>query len=223
MLWTPADGLFVQEFFQVDLAANGQPVTLTSNGTSREIGTLTDQDFAFLDVGGGYWLMRSEVISLAAIFEVHYNASLNGPPLVQAGSIKLGSAEGSINLVMTTARHRRMHRGSGWEGPPIYVAQTFGFTDRACHSEAVAARWNAVTPAALRPSLALALPPHTVGHQAVSRVGSWPRNMEQEDRMLEQHRTFESRPAATLPWRSIAALDRTVRDDSCVSGETMDG
>jgi hypothetical protein len=99
-LWTPSERLFVQGFFQVDLAANGQPVTLTNNRTSsRDIGTLTDQDFAYVDVGGGYWLRRSEVLSLAAIFEVHYNVSLDGPPLVQSGSIKLGSAEGSINLV----------------------------------------------------------------------------------------------------------------------------
>jgi hypothetical protein len=103
-LWTPTDRLFLQGFFQVDFDANGQEVVLENGGSSSDLGRDRDQTFAYFDAGVGYWIVRESGINWAALFEVHYSASLDSPKAfdVSPAKVTLQSADGSINLVDLT-------------------------------------------------------------------------------------------------------------------------
>jgi hypothetical protein len=100
-LWTPTDRLFLQGFFQVDFDANGQDVVLENGASPSDLGKYRDQAFAFFDAGVGYWIAREDGVSWAALFEVHYAASLQRPETVNVipGEVNLGGVDGSINLV----------------------------------------------------------------------------------------------------------------------------
>lgn len=100
-LWTPTDRIFLQGFLQLDFDANGQEVVLENGAASDDLGRYRDQTFLFLDAGIGYWLLREEYVNWAALFEVHYNASLQHPDTVNVspGQVDLASEDGNINLV----------------------------------------------------------------------------------------------------------------------------
>ncbi len=76
-LWTPTGNLFLQGFFQLDFDVNGQDVVLENGASSTDLGRDRDQAFAYFDAGIGYWIVRERDVNWAAMFEVHYSASLD--------------------------------------------------------------------------------------------------------------------------------------------------
>jgi len=101
LLWTPCERLFVQGFLQFDVDANGQAVVLENSASSVDLGRFRDQSFVYCDTGIGYWFVREETLSVAGLFEVHYDSSLQEPDsvVVVPGEVNLGSGEGNVNLV----------------------------------------------------------------------------------------------------------------------------
>ncbi|WP_254508390.1 hypothetical protein [Anatilimnocola floriformis] len=79
---------FINAFAQVDVATNGNRVEAGRvNGPSRILGTYTEQNLMFLDLGSGWWLYRDgggTLTNLAALLEFHYTTSLQDTDAIAA-------------------------------------------------------------------------------------------------------------------------------------------
>jgi hypothetical protein len=100
-LWTPTDRLFVQGFLQFDVDANGQPVVLENSASSVDLGRFRDQSFVYCDTSIGYWFVHEEPLSVAGLFEVHYDTSLQSADslVVVPGEVTLGGGQGNGNQI----------------------------------------------------------------------------------------------------------------------------
>jgi hypothetical protein len=100
-LWTPTDRLFVQGFLQFDVDADGQPVVLENSASSVDLGRFRDQSFVYCDASIGYWFVHEEPLSVAGLFEVHYDTSLQSPDslVVVPGEVTLGGGQANGNQV----------------------------------------------------------------------------------------------------------------------------
>ena len=77
----PEEKIFWQAFLQVDVAANGNPVTMQASPTERAtLGVLQDATLLFADAAVGYrWIEEREglVKSVTPMLELHYTSTLN--------------------------------------------------------------------------------------------------------------------------------------------------
>lgn len=102
-LFTPTDRWFVQSFFQVDTAVNGNTVSLNSDGTGlREFGKLTDSTNMFFDVGVGYWLYRTGarqgLTGIIPMLEIHQNTSFGSGDIIASGPFQVSNSLGTDSL-----------------------------------------------------------------------------------------------------------------------------
>lgn len=102
-LYYPSERCFVQSFFQVDTAANGNTVLINSSGTGlTEVGRLTDSTNLFVDVGIGYWLYRNNsrrgLTGIVPMLELHHNNALQGSDLLGAGPFQVSNSLGNTSL-----------------------------------------------------------------------------------------------------------------------------
>jgi hypothetical protein len=102
-LWTPNERLFAIGYFQVDVDANGDPVTMgrIPSGSFREPTML------YLDLGMGYWLRRSDstsdlVTGFAPIMELHMNQSLDSASAISLGTLSVTGAADNISILDLT-------------------------------------------------------------------------------------------------------------------------
>lgn len=139
--YAPNERFFSQAFFQLDFDTNGNPVALNPDGAGlRDVGTLNDSAFLFLDWSIGYWLIRGEnapalpvssfhedgqitqqyhQIGLAPTLELHYASSLESAESVSAGSLQVGNFADDVNtLTMVVGTHveigENTHLGLGY-------------------------------------------------------------------------------------------------------------
>lgn len=88
--WGWNDGLFMTGFAQIDIATNGNRVSVAQPGDTavQPLGTFTEQNLGFLDLGLGYWLYRNpyaeRLTGLAAISELHYTTTLQNSDVLAA-------------------------------------------------------------------------------------------------------------------------------------------
>ncbi len=77
----PEEKIFWQAFLQVDVAANGNPVTMQASPTERAtLGVLQDATLLFADAAVGYrWIEEREglVKAVTPMLELHYTSTLN--------------------------------------------------------------------------------------------------------------------------------------------------
>jgi hypothetical protein len=114
----PHERFFCQGFAQLDFATNGNPLELT-NGMTTQTGMLHDAPLLFLDLAAGVWLVREPenrfLTGLAAIFEVHYNATLAETDTVNlpAPFNSIGGKFSRFDVVnITTGLHAEL--GNNW-------------------------------------------------------------------------------------------------------------
>jgi hypothetical protein len=78
----PGERVFLEGFVQVDLPINGNQVHF---GDSY-LGTLTEQNLLYVDLGVGYWLHRNQcsrlITGLATMVEYHYTTALEDAEMV---------------------------------------------------------------------------------------------------------------------------------------------
>lgn len=95
LLQTPTDNLFYQAFLQVDVPANGNPVTFSTPTDRGTFGEFDEQTLLFADASVGYWLYRdstAHILSgLAPILELHYTTTLEDSDVVQGAAGPLNS------------------------------------------------------------------------------------------------------------------------------------
>lgn len=103
-LLTPTDRFFAQAWYQVGVAANGNPVLAdpTLSGNLNRVGTLTDQVLMGIDTQMGFWLIRSNtpgrwLQGLAPFVEVHYNTAINEARIVNSGTVAIGEQSNQYN------------------------------------------------------------------------------------------------------------------------------
>jgi hypothetical protein len=100
VLWTPNDRWFSLSYLQVDVDANGTPVSLdTSEATLTSIGRYREATFMYLDTALGYWVYRNDcgnryLTGLAPVVEAHVNQSLERSQVLTSGSTQIG---GDVN------------------------------------------------------------------------------------------------------------------------------
>lgn len=111
-LYTPNDRLFSQAFLQLDVAANGNDVLTNLDLTRlRQLGTVQDKTFLYLDWNMGYWSYLAEdesafLTGIAPMVELHFNQSLQntdvlrGPNDFQLGTF--GRNYSVLNAVVGT-------------------------------------------------------------------------------------------------------------------------
>lgn len=105
-------GLFLQGFFQIDVDANGMPVSANSSpfgtGTMTEVGRLNGATMMYLDLSAGYWLVQEPVGSASPLtavmpmWEFHLSRSLSDSDSVSFAPLgTLGRAD-DFELLNTT-------------------------------------------------------------------------------------------------------------------------
>ena len=102
-LFTPNDRWFMQSFFQIDTAANGNTVSINGDGSGlREVGQLTDSTNMYFDVGLGYWLYRSNgrqgLTGIIPMFEIHQNSSFGNGDMIRSGPFQVSNSFGTDSL-----------------------------------------------------------------------------------------------------------------------------
>jgi hypothetical protein len=120
-VYTPNDRFFVQGLVQIDVDANGNPVTVSGfdsndfTGVQRSLGRGYDYTYMYLDINAGYWIFQDHgsgrfVTGLAPIAELHLNQSVGGANSVAGGvdgvnwNFQSGGAVSQLNsLVGMTA------------------------------------------------------------------------------------------------------------------------
>ena len=110
LLVTPNDNWFAQAFVQVDIAANGNPVSANPFGNSLTVvGDFYDQTLIFADASIGRWLYRNpdqRFSGLAAVVEAHYTGGLNAPSTVAANGFSIGYGTAAYNVLdLTVGAH----------------------------------------------------------------------------------------------------------------------
>jgi hypothetical protein len=107
-LYTPNRDMYYHSFFQVDTAANGNPVSINSAGTGlANAGKLTDSTNLYFDLGAGYWLYRSNasrgLTGIIPTVEIHQNSSLQSGDLISAGPFQISNTLGTTSLTNLVA------------------------------------------------------------------------------------------------------------------------
>lgn len=102
-LWTPNDRLFVQNFLQFDIDANGNTV---SNGTTAV--SLKERDDLYISTSLGYWIYQdrsccstSLIQGIAPQVELHYNQSITNGDSFNNGDLVVGQGD-DISLLNAT-------------------------------------------------------------------------------------------------------------------------
>jgi len=97
-LSAPTDRLYFQGFAQLDVALNGNAVSLSGDGSFSfvEEGVLTEQNFLYLDLAAGYWIYQNPnangLTGLAANMEFHYSRALQDRDLVTLSNANFESS-----------------------------------------------------------------------------------------------------------------------------------
>jgi hypothetical protein len=100
-LCTPNDTFFYQAFLGIDVAANGNQVSVNEFQTGmRPIGRFTDQSLLMVDLAVGAWLFRDRfetrgLSGLATMMEVHYNQTLGAMDSVEGDFVAVGAIDGN--------------------------------------------------------------------------------------------------------------------------------
>jgi hypothetical protein len=108
-LLTPNDRLFFQNWFQFVFDANGNPVEAQGGlGGLQNFGNINLQSLLEIDAQLGYWLYRpgdgaGRLRGLAPFVELHYNSTMGGADVVQAGGFTVGPAVGHFDELNLTA------------------------------------------------------------------------------------------------------------------------
>lgn len=95
---------FWQNFVQVDVGANGNPVLLNHGQGLVSAGRLNDQTFLYLDSSLSRWMVRnySSQFGLALTSELHYNATVSGADVIQQRGYLIGSPNYNANVLNAT-------------------------------------------------------------------------------------------------------------------------
>ncbi|MEO8272058.1 MAG: hypothetical protein ABI557_20275, partial [Aureliella sp.] len=107
-LYTPSERWFAQGFVQYDVAANGNSVSINSNGNGlSQAGRLTDSSNLFIDAGIGCWAYRSShqhgLTGVIPTVEIHQNLALQAGDMVSAGPFQVGNFSGTTSLTNLVA------------------------------------------------------------------------------------------------------------------------
>ncbi len=100
-LCTPNDTFFYQAFVGIDVAANGNQVSVNEfQSGMRPIGRFRDQSLLMVDFAAGAWLFRDRfetrgLSGLATVMEVHYNQTLGAMDSVESDFFALGAIDGN--------------------------------------------------------------------------------------------------------------------------------
>jgi hypothetical protein len=100
LLWTPNDRWFSISYLQVDVDANGTPVSVdTGESSLTSIGRYRDPTMLYLDTSLGYWVYRNNnphnyLTGLAPVVEAHVNQSLERSQVLIDGDTQIG---GDVN------------------------------------------------------------------------------------------------------------------------------
>ena len=110
LLVKPNEDWFAQFYVQVDVAADGNPVSLNQTGNGlAPVGTIYDQTLIFVDASIGRWLYRNSAArfsGLAAVVEAHYTGGLNAPSSISTSSFTLAPNTAEFNdLDLTVGAH----------------------------------------------------------------------------------------------------------------------
>ncbi len=119
--YAPNPQFFTQGFAQLDFDANGNRVSLNSNGAGlQQAGRLNDATFLFLDWSIGYWLVRGanapvlpissfhpdgqisqsdHGLSVAPTLELHYVRSLQNADVISAGPLQVGNYADNVETL----------------------------------------------------------------------------------------------------------------------------
>jgi hypothetical protein len=119
-LWTPNDRFFGIGYLQVDVDANGDPVTGTnpfsSFPTTASVGRYHDTTFLFADLGLGYWARRSNdrskfLTGLAYVLEFHLNQSLQGEQVLNGNNFQIGTSAENVSFTdITVGAHLELYK-----------------------------------------------------------------------------------------------------------------
>ncbi|MCA9161400.1 MAG: hypothetical protein KDA62_00415 [Planctomycetales bacterium] len=108
--WTPNDRFFAQSVLQLDLAANGNRVSVNTDGTGlTQAGRLTDANHLFWDVAFGYWLYQDNrrgatgITGVAPVVEFHYTEAITDADRVTAGPFQVGNFAGDLHMLNIVA------------------------------------------------------------------------------------------------------------------------
>jgi hypothetical protein len=114
------DDWFLQGFFGLDFAANGNDIVFTQTGTN--VGRYNEQNLMYADLSLGRWLYRNPEATytqgLAAIFELHYTTAIQDSDFVvfqanRGGGIgTLSSLANRLDILNVTA-------GMHWQITPV--------------------------------------------------------------------------------------------------------
>ena len=98
--WTPNDRWFCISYLQIDVDANGSPVSVDNGEVSlTSLGRYREPTFMYLDVALGRWIYRNEcgnryLTGLAPVVEAHVNQSLERSPILSGNGSQVG---GDVN------------------------------------------------------------------------------------------------------------------------------
>lgn len=105
-------GLFLQGFFQIDVDANGMPVSANSSpfgtGTMTEVGRLNGATMMYFDVSAGYWLVQepaestSTLTAIMPLWEFHLSRSLSDSDSVNFSPLGSLGRNDDFELMNTT-------------------------------------------------------------------------------------------------------------------------
>jgi hypothetical protein len=118
-LWTPNDRWFGIGYLQVDVDANGDPVTGTnpfSTPNPTFLGRYHDTTFMYADLGLGYWARRSHDSSqfftgLAYVLEFHLNQSLQSQQVLVADAFQIGTPAQNVSFSdLTVGTHIELYK-----------------------------------------------------------------------------------------------------------------
>lgn len=104
-LYAPTSRAFVQGFLQVDVDANGSPVSVTNfNNRLNQVGRVNDTTFLFGSLGAGYFVYQDTagdggLASVAPMLELHYNRSLQKADVVTSNGFQIGSYANNIQVL----------------------------------------------------------------------------------------------------------------------------
>lgn len=106
---TPDENWFFNAYAQVDVAANGNAVTINAPLVTAS-GHVTEQTLLYLDASAGYWWYRSDneegLTGLASVLELHYTGTLDSAStnnIDRNGFLYVGNGRNRIDVVNMTA------------------------------------------------------------------------------------------------------------------------
>ncbi|MEK6239018.1 MAG: hypothetical protein N2C14_30250 [Planctomycetales bacterium] len=107
---TPNSRFFFQSFLQVDVSANGNPVSVLDPVSCdlQEVGTWNDPTMLFCDCSLGYWFYqptnnyRRRITGAAVMGEFHYNTTLQDEDFVVGNGFAIGNFAESVEVLNFT-------------------------------------------------------------------------------------------------------------------------